>query len=265
VTGQPDGLGAVPAVAGELFGDRLPLAVRFAELLAAVGVERGLIGPREVPRLWTRHLLNCAVLTDELPPGAAVLDVGSGAGLPGLVLAIARPDLRVTLVEPLLRRTTFLAEAADRLGLGNVEVQRARADALHGQRSFGVVTSRAVAPLDRLLGWSMPLVAPDGVLLAMKGSSVGDEVADAAPVLRELGCADPEVLVLGADRLETPTYALRVAWADPSHVSWPLASEPSSDRAARRGRSGRSASSAAARTRRSGGGRRSNSKRRRQG
>jgi 16S rRNA (guanine527-N7)-methyltransferase len=256
----------VPAAARGVFpSSRLPLIEQYASVLATEGVLRGLIGPREAPRLWDRHLLNCGVLAELLPEDATVCDIGSGAGLPGLVLAIARPDLRVTLVEPLLRRTTFLAEAADRLGLGNVEVQRARADALHGQRSFGVVTSRAVAPLDRLLGWSMPLVAPDGVLLAMKGSSVGDEVADAAPVLRELGCADPEVLVLGADRLETPTYALRVAWADPSHVSWPLASEPSSDRAARRGRSGRSASSAAARTRRSGGGRRSNSKRRRQG
>jgi 16S rRNA (guanine527-N7)-methyltransferase len=181
------------------------------------------------------------------------------------VLAIARPDLQVTLVEPLLRRTTFLTEVADRLGLANVEVERARADALHGRRSFDVVTSRAVAPLDRLLEWSMPLVAPTGTLLAMKGSSVADEVAEAAPVLRRLGCAVPDVLVLGAERLETPTWALRVAWADPAHVSWPLVPERDGSRTGRPGGTGRGTSRAGGRSRRSGGDRRSNSKRRRQG
>ncbi len=142
--------------------DRLPLAERYAELLATEGVVRGLIGPREAPRLWERHLLNCAVLAELLPEGATVCDIGSGAGLPGLVVAIARPDLRVTLVEPLLRRTTFLDEVVDELGLaGSVEVVRGRAEELHGARTFDVVTSRAVAPLERLLAWSMPLVGAD--------------------------------------------------------------------------------------------------------
>ena len=146
-------------------------------LLATDGVVRGLIGPREVPRLWERHLVNCALLGLGVPRGVTVADVGSGAGLPGLVLAIGRPDLRVTLVEPLLRRTTFLTEAVEHLALANVEVVRDRAEALHGQRSFDVVTSRAVAPLDRLARWCLPLVVPGGRMLAMKGSSAADEVA----------------------------------------------------------------------------------------
>ncbi|WP_343061528.1 16S rRNA (guanine(527)-N(7))-methyltransferase RsmG [Nocardioides luti] len=203
--------------------DRLALAERYAELLTTEGVVRGLIGPREAPRLWDRHLLNCAVLGELLPTNATVCDIGSGAGLPGLVLGIGRPDLRITLVEPLLRRTTFLSEVVDELGLDHVEVVRGRADALHGERRFDVVTSRAVAPLERLLGWSMPLVAATGALVAMKGSSINEEIEVAAPVLRELGCADPEVHVLGEDLPESTTVAVRVAWADPSRVSWPPA------------------------------------------
>ncbi len=163
--------------------DRLPLAEAYADLLATEGVVRGLIGPREAPRLWDRHLLNCAVLAEVVPEGATVCDIGSGAGLPGLVLAIARPDLRVTLVEPLLRRTTFLEEVVEALTLSHVEVVRGRADALHGERTFDVVTSRAVAPLERLLQWSMPLVSPAGALVAMKGSNVADEIDEARPML----------------------------------------------------------------------------------
>jgi 16S rRNA (guanine527-N7)-methyltransferase len=199
--------------------DRLPLAEQYADLLASDGVVRGLIGPREVPRLWDRHLLNCAVLAELVPDGVQVCDIGSGAGLPGLVLAIARPDLRVTLVEPLLRRTTFLEEAVERLRLQHVEVLRGRAEDLHGSRLFDVVTSRAVAPLERLLRWSMPLVAPHGALVAMKGSSANDEIAAAAAVLRRMRCGVPEVLTLGAGILERPTTAVRVAWADPAQVS----------------------------------------------
>ena len=170
---------------------RLPLAEAYAGWLADAGTVRGLIGPREVPRLWERHLLNCAVLADAIPEGSVVCDLGSGAGLPGLVLAIARPDLRVTLVEPLLRRTTFLDEVVADLGLGSVEVLRGRAEDLHGERTFDVVTSRAVAPLERLLAWSMPLVAPDGALVAMKGSSIGAEIEVARPVLERFRCAEP--------------------------------------------------------------------------
>src|SRR4051812_22656987 len=157
---------STPEVARRAFpSDRLPLAERYVELLATEGVVRGLIGPREAPRLWDRHLVNCALLAPLLPSQATVCDIGSGAGLPGLVLAIARPDLEVTLVEPLLRRTTFLDEVVAALGLAQVTVVRGRAEALHGVAQFDVVTSRAVAPLDRLLGWSMPLVAANGALL----------------------------------------------------------------------------------------------------
>jgi 16S rRNA (guanine527-N7)-methyltransferase len=229
---------STPEVARRAFpSDRLTLAERYAELLATDGVVRGLIGPREAPRLWDRHLVNCALLGELIPSEATVCDIGSGAGLPGLVLAIARPDLSVTLVEPLLRRTTFLEEVAESLGLDNVEVHRARADALHGERTFDVVTSRAVAPLGRLLDWSMPLVSPQGALVAMKGSSVRDEVETARADLARWRCAEPEVRVLGEDWPVSPTVALRVAWADPSRVSWPLASSPTTRGSSGRGRS----------------------------
>jgi 16S rRNA (guanine527-N7)-methyltransferase len=199
-----------PSVATGVFASALPTAERFAELLATAGTERGLIGPREVPRLWDRHLLNCAVLSDLVPSDATVCDIGSGAGLPGMVIAIRRPDLQVTLVEPLLRRTTFLDEAVEFLGLRNVEVVRARAEALHGSREFDVVTSRAVAGLDKLLGWSLPLVRQGGVLLAMKGASAADELADAANTLARLGGRGPEVVHIGSDELSIPTTVVRV-------------------------------------------------------
>ncbi len=219
---------SAPAVARRVFPHaQLPAAERYAELLATEGVVRGLIGPREAPRLWERHLLNCAVLSELLPPDASVCDIGSGAGLPGLVIAIARPDLKITLVEPLLRRTTFLEEVVAELGLSQVSVVRGRADALHGERTFDVVTSRAVAPLDRLLTWSMPLVSPTGALVAMKGASVQDEIVSAEETLRRYGCADPVVSVLGAELLDSPTMAVRVAWADPGGVSWRLAARQS--------------------------------------
>jgi 16S rRNA (guanine527-N7)-methyltransferase len=174
----------VPAVAAQLVPpDRLSLLERYAGLLATEGVVRGLIGPREVPRLWDRHLLNCAVLAPLVPADCAVADLGSGAGLPGLVLAIARPDLRVTLVEPMARRVAFLEEACSELGLTTVEIVRGRAEECAG-RTFDVVTARALAALPKLLAWGMPLVAPGGRLLAMKGSSAADEIAASSAQLR---------------------------------------------------------------------------------
>lgn len=218
---------ATPEAARGVFGsDRVALAEEYAALLATDGVVRGLIGPHEAPRLWDRHLLNCAVLGEVIPSDVSVCDIGSGAGLPGLVLAIARPDLRITLVEPLLRRTTFLIEVVEQLHLTHVTVVRGRAEEVKDRHGFDVVTSRAVAPLDRLLQWSMPLVAPRGALVAMKGSSVADEIAAARPVLRKLGCADPEILTLGNDALVHSTHALRVAWADPSRVGLPVSRPP---------------------------------------
>lgn len=230
----------VPPEARGVFGARLDLAIGFAESLATDGVVRGLIGPREVPRLWVRHLLNCAVLEELVPSGATVCDIGSGAGLPGVVLAIARPDLEVTLVEPLLRRTTFLEEVVVALGLTHVEVVRARAEEVHGSRRFDVVTSRAVAPLPRLLDWSMPLVDRHGELIALKGSNVADEVAAAGSLLRDRGCAAAEVLEVGRARVPESTWAVRVAWADPASVTFPdsgsAPSRPNRRSAQRRGR-----------------------------
>src|SRR3954454_21498565 len=208
-----------PAVEG-VFASRTALAERYAALLATDGVVRGLIGPREAPRLWERHLLNCAVVVDLLPEGSDVCDIGSGAGLPGLVLAIRRPDLRVTLVEPLLRRTTFLAEVVDRLALDNVAVVRDRAEALHGSADFAVVTSRAVAPLPRLLEWSMPLVRQGGELLAMKGASAAEEVRTAAKDLAKWGGGPVAVLTLGTEVVNPPTTVIRVESARPSALGY---------------------------------------------
>jgi 16S rRNA (guanine527-N7)-methyltransferase len=205
-----------------VFGvERLALAERYADLLATEGVLRGLIGPREVARLWDRHLLNCAVLEEVVPRAATVADVGSGAGLPGLVLAIARPDLVVTLIEPLLRRTRFLQEAVAELGLeAQVEVLRGRAEELGGDRTFAVVTARAVAPLERLARWCLPLVAPGGELVAMKGRSASAEVESAGPGLRMLGCEQPILVELGAGLLTEPTWAVRVARPESGPVGW---------------------------------------------
>ncbi|RNM12587.1 16S rRNA (guanine(527)-N(7))-methyltransferase RsmG [Nocardioides pocheonensis] len=199
-----------PELARGVFSDALPVAERFAALLATEATLRGLIGPREVPRLWERHLVNCALVTDLVPESASVCDIGSGAGLPGIVMAIRRPDLSVTLVEPLLRRTTFLDEAVARLGLGNVEVVRARAEAVHGTRTFDVVTSRAVAPMVRLSEWSLPLVRTGGLFLAMKGSSVQAELDAAMSAIRSGGARLDEVVVLGDDLIEPPVRVVRV-------------------------------------------------------
>ena len=206
---------STPEAARRAFSsERLPLAERYVELLATAGVERGLIGPREAPKLWDRHVFNCLALTSLVAPGVTVADLGSGAGLPGLVLAIGRPDLTVTLVEPLQRRTIFLDEVIDELGLVGVRVVRGRAEELHGRDRFDVVTARALAPLDRLVGWGMPLVAATGALLAMKGSSAAEEIEAASKVLRELDCAQPEILqVAGPDGSSTATV-VRVAHAE---------------------------------------------------
>ena len=201
---------SAPDVARRVFADHLPLAITYAEPLATDGVTRGLIGPREAPRLWERHLLNSAVLTEVFADEKSVADIGSGAGLPGIAVAIRRPDLRVTLIEPLLRRTTFLEECVERLALANVEVVRARAEELHGERAFDVVTSRAVAPLDRLAKWSIPLLAPGGEMVAMKGASAPDELKAHRGAVHRLGGRSFAVERLGEDWLEQPTTVIRV-------------------------------------------------------
>jgi 16S rRNA (guanine527-N7)-methyltransferase len=173
----------VPAIAGEVFGDRLPLAVRYAELLATWGVDRGLIGPREPERLWDRHLLNSAALAGAIPDGAVVLDIGSGAGLPGIPLALAEPRAHVILVEPMQRRVTFVRDVVAALGL-DLEVRAERAEDV-ARASADVVVARAVAPLVRLLPVTLPLLRPDGTLLALKGRSAAAEVEKAASILRK--------------------------------------------------------------------------------
>ena len=186
----------------------------FADILATSGVERGLIGPREVPRLWSRHLVNCAVVaqeaTDEIPLGCTVADVGSGAGLPGLVWALVRPDLKVTLIEPLLRRATFLTEVVARLSLEErVEVLRARAEDVV-PREFDVITARAVARLPQLLTWTLPLASVGGVVLALKGSSAAEEVVEAEATRTALGAGPITIRGYGVGTIEPATTVVVV-------------------------------------------------------
>lgn len=204
----------VPDAARGVFGDRLELALRYATFLADQGTLRGLIGPREVPRLWDRHLLNCAVVSEAIPVGASVADIGSGAGLPGVVLAIRRSDLDVTLIEPLLRRATFLEECVALLGLTNVRVERTRAEDFGSKASFDVVTSRAVADLGKLAAWSMPLVRPGGLFLPMKGASAQDELTSSSKVLRRLGATGSEVLKVGVGVVDPQVTLVAVRKAE---------------------------------------------------
>lgn len=203
-----------PDRAAEVFGDRLVLTRRYAELLAGSGVRQGLLGPREVPRLWERHLLNCAVIESLLPHGTRLVDVGSGAGLPGLALALARPDLQVVLVEPMLRRTAWLEATIADLALPNVTVLRGRAQELSGRLLAPVVTARAVARLADLAAWCLPLVSPGGRLLALKGESAEQELAEDLPTITGLGAGPCRVITLegaaGADPSTVPTRVVEI-------------------------------------------------------
>ncbi|GAA0642703.1 16S rRNA (guanine(527)-N(7))-methyltransferase RsmG [Streptomyces thermocarboxydovorans] len=200
-----------PEQAREVFGDRFADAVRYAELLAEAGVQRGLIGPREVPRLWERHLLNCAVLSEVVPEGVTVCDVGSGAGLPGIPLALVRDDLKITLLEPLLRRTTFLTEVVELLGLDHVTVVRGRAEEVMGKLPpVHVVTARAVAPLDRLATWGIPLLRPYGEMLALKGDTAEEELKNAATALSKLGAVATSIVHVGQGVVDPMSTVVRV-------------------------------------------------------
>jgi 16S rRNA (guanine527-N7)-methyltransferase len=200
-----------PEAAADVFGGALDQARRYAEFLATDGVTRGLIGPRETERLWDRHLLNCAVVAELLPERGVLVDIGSGAGLPGIVLAMLRPSLRVVLLEPLLRRSVFLEECVAGLGLSNATVLRGRAEEKAAEHiKADVATARAVAPLDRLVGWAAPLLRPGGELLAIKGRSADEEITAARPVLSGLGIRSAEVIEVGHGRVNVATTVVRV-------------------------------------------------------
>ncbi len=202
-----DDVTEVPAAARDVFGAGLPLAQRYAEVLTTAGVERGLIGPREAERIWDRHVLNSAALGELLTADERVLDIGSGAGLPGIPLAIARTDIAVVLIEPLLRRATFLAEVVEELDLVHVTVVRGRAEEQAVLEQCGgadAVTSRAVASLDKLTRWSLPLLRPGGRMLALKGDRAEAEVAEHRRVMASLGVSDVKVMRCGATYLDPP-------------------------------------------------------------
>jgi 16S rRNA (guanine527-N7)-methyltransferase len=195
-----------------VFGDHVEGANAFAAMLAEHGVERGLIGPREVERLWERHLLNSAVIAELLPPGSRVVDVGSGAGLPGIPLAIARPDLELTLLEPMARRVAWLEEVAETLGL-SITVLRGRAEEPAVRERLAdsdVVTARAVAPLERLARWCLPLLRPGGQLVALKGESALEELERDAEAVRRAGGGRQRVVSCGDEVLDIPTTVVLI-------------------------------------------------------
>ena len=197
-----------PVAAAAIFGDSLDLARRFTADLAQYGEELGLIGPIELPRLWSRHVLNSALIAPLLRRGR-VGDVGSGAGLPGLVLAIARPDVDFVLIEPMERRVDWLLAERDRLGVTNVEVVRARAEEANLAEPLDQVTARAVSALSKLIPWCAPLVRAGGELLFLKGARVADEVEKARKVVKKWHLSDVEILVLGEGLLPETTRVFR--------------------------------------------------------
>lgn len=198
---------SIEDIAAEVFPE-FQVISRYVDILRDRGISWGLIGPREADRIWQRHVLNSMAMADLVPDGSSLVDVGSGAGLPGIPLAIGRPDLQVTLLEPLLRRYTFLTETVDELGLGDrVTVVRARAE--DHQQQYEVVTARAVAPLPRLLAWCLPLLATDGQLLALKGSSAGEEIRQSSTALAK-SHRSAEVVLVRAHPATEPTQVIKV-------------------------------------------------------
>lgn len=217
VHGVPD----PPEAAREIFGLVLPVARAYAELLAGPGVERGLIGPGEKGRIWDRHLLNSAVVAELVPAPGLLVDLGSGAGLPGIVLAMLLPRVHVILLDPMARRTAFLQECVRELGLSNAEVRRGRAEDLAGQMGADVVTARAVAPLDRLAVLAAGLCRPGGLVLAIKGAAAAREIDQARPVLRRLGAAGLELVAAGSGRISPPAMVIRFTTGKAPRASRP--------------------------------------------
>lgn len=213
------------SLAAELAAQRYPDVIealcQYRDLLANEGLEWGLIGPREVDRLWGRHILNCIAVADPtegiVPPGASVIDVGTGAGLPGIVWAIARPDLHVSLVEPLARRVRFLELAVERLNLADrVEVLRCRAESCPPDVRADIVTARAVASLPKLVSMLLPLTNPGGSVVALKGQKVADEIAEAEPELTKLGAQSVQVRQCGEGWLSPATTVVIVTGTAPT-------------------------------------------------
>jgi 16S rRNA (guanine527-N7)-methyltransferase len=200
----------MPEVAGAIFGRAAPKAERYAQLLAGPAVDRGLIGPNEIPRVWERHLLNCAVVADLVPSPCSLVDLGSGAGLPGIVLALLLPDAEITLLEPMARRAGFLAECVSELSLDNARVQRARAEELSGTLMVDVVTARAVAPLGRLAVLAVGLLRPGGIVLAIKGAKAAQEAQAARDALTRLGVQQVEVLRAGRGKVDPAATVVRL-------------------------------------------------------
>jgi 16S rRNA (guanine527-N7)-methyltransferase len=196
-----------PAVAKEIFGDRIELARAYAAALAEDSDTLGLLGPRELEILWSRHVLNSAVVAELIPAGAKVADVGSGAGLPGIPMAIAQPKAHFTLIEPMERRSDWLKQQVEALGLTNVDVLRARAEEVGSV--YDIVTARAVSNLSKLLRMTVDLIREGGELLALKGSKAGEEITEAQKLSKKLKIASFELLTVGADKLSDPTTVVR--------------------------------------------------------
>mgnify|MGYP000550573789 CR=1 FL=1 len=202
----------VPEIAKEIFEDNLETAILYADKLAADSDTLGLLGPRELDKLWSRHILNSAVVAEKLNSGDNVADIGSGAGLPGIPMAIVRPDCRFTLVEPMERRSDWLKEIAKNLGLDNIRVFRARGEDLDPQ--FNVVTARAVASLPKLIRFAAPPLLPSGKILALKGAKAEQEIEEAKKLVKKFKLESFEVVYAGENSLEQPTKLVEVKKID---------------------------------------------------
>lgn len=209
VTDPLDGDARLP----DVFGSAWPSVQRFRRLLVDEGPVRGLIGPRETARLWERHLLNSGAVVDQLGGVATLIDLGSGAGLPGVVIAAMAPAVHVTLLEPMARRVAWLEHVVTELGLSNVEIVRGRAEEVADRLRADALTARAVAPLEKLYGWAAPLVVPGGLLLALKGSRAGDEIASARESAARFGWEDPVIVASSLLDGVEPTTIVRAVRA----------------------------------------------------
>lgn len=199
-----------PAGTEEFFGAAYPAAQRYAQHLATTGIEWGLIGPREIDRLWTRHILNYAVVAEFIDDSDVVGDVGSGAGLPGIPIALLRPEAQVVLIEPMERRVEWLKMVVDDLGLDNVRIVRARVEELVDEEMFTVVTSRAVKAMTTLIEWTHEVMGPEGRILALKGASVEAELAKTKKLLKRYRLSQPEIHIVDGGILDVPSRVVEI-------------------------------------------------------